>query len=156
MASYFAKADLKPVMTDRLLAALSADTGSTADDDVISAVIGLVCSEMDKVLRRVLPVPVTSPAALLADLKVTGVQMFPYYLYMRKGINENEAAAAAALALWRKATKDLAQIVQDIGDGKREVTGAPIVPTSIDPEEHWGSEEPLFISPAIDGDSEGS
>ena len=32
----------------------------------------------------------------------------------------------------------------------------PIVPASIDPEDHWGSEEPLFMSPGMDGDSEGS
>lgn len=154
--AYFARTDLTPVMTPRLLARLSADTGDTADDSVIEAVIGLVCSEMDKALRAVMTVPVTGPADLLADLKTTGVQMFPYYLYMRKGINENEAAAAAALALWRKATKDLDAIVKAIAEGKRGLSGDPIVPASVDPEEHWGSEEPLFYSPAIDGDSEGS
>ncbi len=154
--AYFAKADLSPVITARLLARLSADTGETADDTVISGVIALVCSEMDKVLRRVMTVPVTAPADLMADLKTTGVQMAPYYFYLRKGIGENEAAAAAAMALWRQATKGLEKIVQDIADGKRGLTGDPIVPASIDPEDHWGSEEPLFMSPALDGDSEGS
>ena len=153
---YFAKTDLAPVLTPRLLARLSADTGDVADDAVITSVAGLVCSEMDKVLRRVMPVPVTGPADLLADLKTTGVQMFPYYLYMRKGVSDNEAAAAAALALWRKATKDLDTIVKDIAEGRRGLSGDPIVPGSVVPDDHWGSEEPVFFSPAVDGDSEGS
>ena len=109
----------------RTLAQLTAETGTTPSNSVITAQLLTASRKIDLILSTRYVVPVTGPVGTLPQLAVLEEDITLWMLWADfRGIGDQESAAAAAKFGYDEAMK----ILNAIADGDRDLPGVALRP----------------------------
>lgn len=148
--SYATPADLAAAMSTTLGAQLTDDSGTPAvfDDTVAQELLDLANAEIDFRVGQRKTTPVTAPANIVGWLKAAEVCGATWYAFKRRGISEQEPAAAAAYNDWKRWLDKLDQVADGTLDliGAADV-GAPATATG----SQWVSNDPVYTSARFRG-----
>lgn len=129
----------------RVLAQLSAETGTSVSTSVIQGWLTAASAEIDVRVGNRYTVPVTAPAAAVTQLAGLEEQIAEWFAWVYRGIGDQESAASAAKVGYDAAMK----LLDAIASGDIDLTGVlvRVVPAPGTPgAAGWKSNSPVYTN----------